>query len=472
MADNNSEAEPTEIPACIILNMIQDGEPVIYDHVRIIGNLDLRKLNLPMEKVTRTEYQISELHLPEECKVITSSIMITNSEFEDPSVVASNTDFDNCLFKSQINFENSSFDYANFRGATFDGDVTFKGATFSEANFVGATFRGSAVFEETMFLFVDKKFGRLQIEGIRYERVFHGLFTGAIFTGLAIFSKAKFSEDADFSKAKFLWSAFYMSATFSRLANFSEATFNYDADFLGATFSGDADFSEANNSMPSALRLRYGADFSKAKFSSKAKFTGAIFRGIVKFEGAKGEGDYFTFRDATFMLPDSQEEACRKAKNVLAKAGNREEEEYHFYREMEAKRIRKGIQGNSGLGLGYLLTKTETWSAKRFFGYDVIEYIFVQTIFRYGTDPYWLFGWWLGFVVFFAVIYSVKGGIEEPEVRQWYDYFWFSVATAATPGYALYKPMGMFKFIAGIEAILGTFMWAAFITTFARKFSR
>ena len=102
----------------------------------------------------------------------------------------------------------------------------------------------------------------------------------------------------------------------------------------------------------------------------------------------------------------------------------------------------------------------------------MIEWFFVQKIFGYGIHPIWLFGWWIGFVVVFAAIYSIKGGIEEPEVRQWYDYFWFSVAIAATPGYALYKPVGMFKFIAGIQAILGTFMWAAFITTFARKFSR
>lgn len=56
--------------------------------------------------------------------------------------------------------------------------------------------------------------------------------------------------------------------------------------------------------------------------------------------------------------------------------------------------------------------------------------------------------------------------------KQWYDYLWFSIATAATPGYALYRPIGWFKFIAGVEAILGTFMWAAFIATFARKYMR
>jgi hypothetical protein len=37
-------------------------------------------------------------------------------------------------------------------------------------------------------------------------------------------------------------------------------------------------------------------------------------------------------------------------------------------------------------------------------------------------------------------------------------------------GYALFKPLDDFKLVAGIGAILGTFMWAAFITTFARMF--
>jgi Ion channel len=154
-------------------------------------------------------------------------------------------------------------------------------------------------------------------------------------------------------------------------------------------------------------------------------------------------------------------------KNVLAMAGNRDEEECHFYREMEAKRIQKGIRGNSGLGLCGCL-KTDTWSFWKFFFHDVIEYFFVQKIFGYGVHPFWLFGWWLALVVAFAVIYSIEGGIEQPEAKQWYDYLWFSIATAATPGYALYKPVDLFKFVAGIEAILGTFMWAAFITTFAR----
>lgn len=36
-----------------------------------------------------------------------------------------------------------------------------------------------------------------------------------------------------------------------------------------------------------------------------------------------------SFRNVVFILPKSQEEACRRARKVLAEAGNRDEEEYH-----------------------------------------------------------------------------------------------------------------------------------------------
>ena len=50
---------------------------------------------------------------------------------------------------------------------------------------------------------------------------------------------------------------------------------------------------------------------------------------------------------------------------------------------------------------------------------------------------------------------------------------YFSIVTAATPGYAGYTPAsGLYTLIAGAQAIFGTFMWAAFIATFTRKWQR
>ncbi len=48
----------------------------------------------------------------------------------------------------------------------------------------------------------------------------------------------------------------------------------------------------------------------------------------------------------------------------------------------------------------------------------------------------------------------------------------FSIATAVTPGYAGYKPTTDLKLLAGLEAIFGKFMWAAFIATFVRKYMK
>jgi hypothetical protein len=49
----------------------------------------------------------------------------------------------------------------------------------------------------------------------------------------------------------------------------------------------------------------------------------------------------------------------------------------------------------------------------------------------------------------------------------------FSIVTTATPGYGGYIPApGLYQGLASFEAIFGTFMWAAFIATFARKYMR
>jgi len=385
------------ISADWILMRIQKGKKVRLKNAKIEGVIDLSKLDLPTKTVDRTDFQKNVLKLPTECKIIDSLINISDSEF------TGDVDFSNCIFNDISRFDGAAFSKgAVFDGATFSGYAVFDGATFSGyAGFDGATFGRDAVFD------------------------------GATFSGNAGFDEATFSGNARFG-----------GVTFGRDAVFDEATLSRGAGFDGATFRGNALFFRAT--------FRGNALFFRATFSGDAVFSGCTF-----------EGDVLTFRDATFTYPRIQEDACRRAKNVLAKAGNRDEEEYHFYREMVAKRIQKGIRGNSGRGLRDCL--------KRFFVHDVLEFIFIQMIFGYGVHPVRILLGWLAFVGMFAIIFWVKGVLEEPV--QWYDYWWFSITTAATAGSA-YKPLGLFRFIAGIEAILGTFMWAAFITTFARKFSR
>ena len=114
----------------------------------------------------------------------------------------------------------------------------------------------------------------------------------------------------------------FSNATFSGYAGFNGATFSGDAGFKGATFSGYA-------------------WFDGATFSGDAGFNGATFSEDAGFGGAKFEGDVLEFKNSIFIDAKSQENACRRAKNVLEKNGDREEAGYHFYREMEGKRKQK-----------------------------------------------------------------------------------------------------------------------------------
>jgi len=316
---------------------------------------------LPTEHVDRTEFQTKILELPEKSRVVSSSITITNSEFD-----------------ANVNFGNNLFGGSNFifENTTFRGDADFRAATFSE--------------------YVD--------------------FSRSTFSGMAYFNGGTFSGEAYFN-----------GTTFSGYANFKWATFRRHAYFDGAAFSGEAYFSGAT----------FGEDGS--------------------FSGSKFEGEVLTFRDTTFILAKSQEGACRRAKNVLEKNGNREEAGYHFYREMDAKR------------------KQKPWYIR------YPEYVFIQLIFGYGVHPFRLLFCWFFVAVIFALIYSVNGGIigklPASSLPQPWSYFvecfYFSVVTAVTPGYGKYELTSwVYQVIASAEAIFGTFMWAAFIATFARKYMR
>jgi hypothetical protein len=195
------------------------------------------------------------------------------------------------------------------------------------------------------------------------------------------------------------------------------------------------------------------ARFEETTFNENAEFNGVTFGGYAGFARATFNGEILTFRNAKFAKPTSQEEACRRAKNGLEKNGNREDAGYHFYREMDGKR------------------KQKPWYIR------YPEWFFIQLIFGYGVHPFRLMACWLGFVGLFAFIYILWHGID-PIASQLKgnatlaDYVWFSIATAVTPGYAGYKPIPDFKLVAGLEAIFGTFMWAAFIATFSRKYMR
>lgn len=203
-------------------------------------------------------------------------------------------------------------------------------------------------------------------------------------------------------------------------------------------------------------KIMGGAYFNKVKIEEGVIFENATIRGTVDFTEATIKDDSWfnivqshgtsTFENAIFHKMESQEYACRFAKMTQEQAGNRALADYHFYREMEAKRKQK----------------------TRFQRYFELP---VQYIFGYGVKPFRVISCWLVVVIALAFAYWLGHGVKE--ASSFWENLYFSVVTSATPGYGGYQPQsGGFQITATVQAVFGTFMWAAFIATFARRFMR
>jgi uncharacterized protein YjbI with pentapeptide repeats len=426
MEPDSSSTQRPVIQAREILAKIERGEDVEYDGVIVEGDLDITGLKLRTVHVERTEGE-KQLGLTDERKVISSQITIADSEIQGK---------------------------ANFTNAHFEKPVSFGGAKFTggDADFRRAEFaRGIADFRRAEFA-----------------------------RGIADFRRAEFGGDADFGGAKFTGGcAYFGRAEFGEYAYFEGAEFGGYVSFGGAKFTGEyAYFGRAEFS-------GY-ADFGGAEFGGDAIFRGAEFGGDADFGGAKFTSEDVSFEDTKFADPASQEAACRIAKRMMEEKGNKQKADYYFFRETEAIRIQNGIKGigrekypapaNIRGRLSQLRDKIYLLPSKikRFLIYDVLEYVFIQRVFGYGVRPFNVAKAWLIVVFTLGVVYWAGAGVVRgDEPLEWYEYFYFSIVTAATPGYAGYTPAtGFYTLIAGAQAIFGTFMWAAFIATFARKWQR
>lgn len=416
---------PRTISSDWILKRIQEGKIVRLKNAVIEGDLDLSKLSLPIQHAERAK---DKLYLGYILKIIESPIKISHSTIQN-----------------KLRFSNSFFyKYVIFEGTTFNENVELNGVTFSgPAWFDGATFFGDAQFY------------------------------GAIFSKPTCFHKAIFGSFAWFDEATFKETARFDGATFKEAASFGEASFSKDTNFDKTRFGGFARFDEA-------IFIKK-VWFTKVNFGKQVWFSKSIFFDKVRFDDAKFEGDFLTFREATFIHANSQEEASRRAKNILSKAGNREEEEYHFYKEMEAKRKQRGIFDTSNFKPKTFRTlRAESLSIiSRFLWYDFIENVFIQKMFGYGVHPIRLMISWGAIVLVFGFLYWHGKGLVG--TTDWLDYFKVSFATAIAPGYIAaiinpesggYRLVSAYQLVAMIETIIGTFLWAGFIATFAKKYMR
>jgi hypothetical protein len=113
-----------EVNASEIVAKIGKGETVDLDHVRILGDLDISKLNFPKIQIIRTDLETKSLGLEESISIIASIIKIRNSEIQGIS------NFGESAFSAEVDFSGSRFkDIADFRGSRFDGPTDFSGVS-------------------------------------------------------------------------------------------------------------------------------------------------------------------------------------------------------------------------------------------------------------------------------------------------------------------------------------------------------
>ena len=200
--------------------------------------------------------------------------------------------------------------------------------------------------------------------------------------------------------------------------------------------------------------INHEISFDDANIKGNIYFKKSTIDGTISLDFKELSGE-LVFEDAFFKSPWAQEIACRKARRIYEDKGDKNKADDYFYREMEGKR------------------KQNPWYIR------YPEFLFLQLIFGYGVHPWWLMYWWLLIVSLFSNIYLIGNGIEG--IEHWYDYVKISFAIAIAPGYiaaiinpasAGYKLIPIYQAIAIIETIIGTFLWAGFIATFARKYMR
>ena len=264
------------VPAQEILAKLANKEPVYYDSVRVLGDLDLKSL---------PDARVSNLF------ALTNSTLINASfdgvTFEKDAVFwgtsFESARFENAAFSGQADFANTSFGSAGFAGASFNRPVIFDGALFRDnVSFEDARFGMDAFFNEARFL-ANANFNYSNFDSYSY-------FASAQFLGDALFSDVDFSGASDFSAASFAAMAKFFQSRFN-IAGFSDAVFSGPVQFGLASFSGLSSFGGA--------LFAEEAVFSLARFSDAAYFSGAVFQkdalfGLTKFQ------DVAAFQSARF----------------------------------------------------------------------------------------------------------------------------------------------------------------------------
>jgi len=300
------EAHLPVIEARELLIRIENGDPLIYDHVAIVGDIDITRLDLPIIHCERPAKETQT------AVVVASKIQIRNSEFQGSvnfahAMLREALDLCGCTFLQEARFKGASFSggagfescsfkrYATFRDANFLGSARFQGTHFSAiANFGNAVFDCPAHFGSARFSKLCTNFGEASF-------LDEADFTQAKFAGTANFRQTSFGRSVSFWKAIFLADANFQGAKFMGYASFQSAALSGNADFRGANFNEELNMEFASfqgNAIFLGSYMAKEANFFRAEFLD-VNFTGSHFQGKATFQGSCFQEDAI-FEQAVF----------------------------------------------------------------------------------------------------------------------------------------------------------------------------
>ncbi len=312
-----------------------------------------------------------------------------------------------------------------------------------------------------------KCIAKLKEEKVK-EKVKNGDFNfeGAILLSVD-FSGMTIKGDIIFINAIILEDIKFVRATIGGNAWFEGCTIVEDTVFYRVIIGGTVSFEEARigkNVLFSKSKVKRNAWFEGSKIGGDILFNEAEIRGDAQFSTLDVQGE-FSFKEAIFKEPQAEENTCRAARRHYEKFGDRETADYYFLREMRARRRQKGKIA------------------------QFLEWMIADFTCRYGTDSIRPVVIWLILVLgVFPCIYYFGHGITASHPffslfpraeKSFASAEYFSVVTATTLGYGDLQPtlttlwhIPIFRVLASLEAIFGTFMWVIFLTVFARKYMR
>jgi len=497
MSTSVQAKELTEVNASDILEKIVNGEDVFLRNVRIIGELNLSKIELetvhnaqrekdivfyvgpPILDIAEafeipSQYSVT-YHLEKELKIVENNITIRNSIFEE------DVDFSNTKFRKNVDFEGTSFSSnAYFGNAVFAGTADFRNAVFA-----GSTGFDNADFADTAY-FWDADF-------TGYTRFWDTDFAGtadfmhADFAGNAYFVDADFAGNAGFWFANFAGEAVFADANFAVNANFRYADFAVNALFRNANFTGDAIFEHAD--------FVDGADFSKADFNGSANFGYADFNSIANYLGAN-----FSF-DASFYSTIFNKVSFTRTSftnvSLIESDFNRMKVEWSTLKDALVfngptyikliKNFREIEQFEDADAAYYQYRQLS--QANKKMSFSKLMDVVAGASCGYGVKPWNAASLAVVIILIFIPIYGLRGGIrrskendgkDEEDVssrrKTWnafVDAFYFSMVTFTTIGYGDLYPADRYRKVAVmIEGLFGWLILALFLVTLANVMIR